>query len=135
MEIDPNFFFAHHFLGQSYLQKGMIEQVLLEFQKTGRDRESYPYFALAYVAQGNRRDAQKVLEKYKERAKRGPVNSVATARICAALGQNDLAFRWLDKAYQDMPMFLPWLKVDPEWDSLRSDPRLRALLERLGLPP
>jgi len=49
------------------------------------------------------------------------------------VGEKDEAFAWLEKAYQDRDMRLCRLKVDPRWDSMRSDPRFIEILKRIGL--
>jgi hypothetical protein len=56
------------------------------------------------------------------------------ARIFTGLGERELAFAWLEKAYDVRDECLTWLKVDPTMDSLRSDQRYPDLLRRLGLP-
>jgi len=52
-----------------------------------------------------------------------------------ALGEKQQALDWLEKAYEDRNWWMPWLKVEPRLDPLRSDPRFVALLRRVGLPP
>jgi hypothetical protein len=54
-------------------------------------------------------------------------------RTLCALGEKELAFVWLDKAYEDHDFILVLLKVEPTFDNLRSDPRFTALLKRIGL--
>jgi len=49
------------------------------------------------------------------------------------LGDKNQAFEWLDKAYQTRSN-LGFLKVDPIFDPIRSDPRYADLLHRMGLP-
>jgi hypothetical protein len=56
-----------------------------------------------------------------------------TASIYARLGDKDEAFLLLDRAYAQRNMWLMNLKVDPRFDSLHSDPRFQALLDRIGL--
>jgi hypothetical protein len=55
------------------------------------------------------------------------------ARIHTALGQRDQAFAVLERAYENRDWFLPRLKVDPAFDSLRDDPRFKDILRRTGL--
>ncbi|MGI8733831.1 MAG: TPR end-of-group domain-containing protein [Pyrinomonadaceae bacterium] len=50
------------------------------------------------------------------------------------LGEKDQAFAWLDKAYSGRDFILVFLKVEPMFDGLRSDPRFARLLQRVGLP-
>jgi hypothetical protein len=56
------------------------------------------------------------------------------ALVCAAMGDKDRAFEWLDKAYDEHRADLGWIKADPRMDPLRSDPRYKEVLLRLGLP-
>lgn len=49
-------------------------------------------------------------------------------------GEKDKAFEWLAKAYQEHDSGLVLLKVEPEFDNIRSDPRYADLLRRIGLP-
>jgi hypothetical protein len=56
-----------------------------------------------------------------------------SAAGCGGIGDKDEAFRYLDKAYEQRWPFLPMLKVDPAFDSLRADPRYGDLVRRLGL--
>jgi hypothetical protein len=56
------------------------------------------------------------------------------AEIYIGLGEKEQALASLEKAYADRSMYLTFLKVDPQFDSLRSDPRYKDLLRRVGLP-
>lgn len=58
---------------------------------------------------------------------------VAAACFAAMLNKKDEAFRFLEKAYEDR-IGIVLLKVEPELDNIRSDPRYVDLMRRVGLP-
>lgn len=78
-------------------------------------------------------EARRALNDLKLQAKQEYVSPTGIALIHAALGETDEAFRWLDKAYRARCGELFDLKVEPKFDSLRSDPRFDDLLRRVGL--
>ena len=51
----------------------------------------------------------------------------------AALDDDAQAFYWLQKAYERRDECILYIKVDPEWDRLRSDPRFTAMVQKVGL--
>ncbi len=56
------------------------------------------------------------------------------AYVYAALGEADAAFEWLEKAYERRQLTVTWIRVDPFFDPLRSDPRFEDLVRRIGFP-
>jgi hypothetical protein len=78
---------------------------------------------------------QRRLELMKEQAKRdSQFDQYSLASMYARLGQKEQAFACLEKAYEDRRPFI-YLKIDPNLDNLRSDPRFTRLLRRIGLEP
>jgi TolB-like protein len=70
---------------------------------------------------------------------RGTLNSGGSpsfylAMIHASRGENEKAFRWLEKSIVDNEIELYWLKVEPEFSSLHDDPRWAEMLDRIGFP-
>jgi len=63
----------------------------------------------------------------------GVLNNIAA--IYEGLGEKDQAFASLAKAYAERDSNISNLKMDPEFDSLHSDPRFTDLLRRVGLTP
>jgi len=49
------------------------------------------------------------------------------------LGEDDLGFQWLDKAYEEYDSRMRLLKIDPVFDRVRSDPRFEAIMKKMGL--
>ena len=60
------------------------------------------------------------------------VSGYDRAAVHAALGQTDEAFAALEDGYYARAEWMGYLKVDPQMDTLRSDPRYATLLTRLN---
>ncbi|MFZ0584510.1 MAG: winged helix-turn-helix domain-containing protein [Candidatus Acidiferrales bacterium] len=138
IDLDPNFVLAHLVLGQAYEQKGQFEQAITELKKATSLSPNSPLMlgALghAYAAAGNRVEAEKVRDDLMRRSSEQYVSPFYVALIFTGLRENDKALDWLDKAYQDRSNPLIFLKVDPELDPLRVNPRFQDLQRRIGLP-
>lgn len=91
-----------------------------------------------YARHGFKAAQEKVLrtelEALKRMEERGYLSPVEFGYRYALLGDNDNAFRWLEKAYEDRSPQLFNLNVDPDYDALRGDPRFADLVARLHLP-
>jgi len=87
-----------------------------------------------YAVTGRKSDARAVLGELKQTSGKEYLPATSIALIYAGLGEKDQAFAWLDKGYEERAFQLQWIKIDPRWDSLRSDPRFEDLLHRIGLP-
>ncbi len=136
LEIDSNFPWAHCVLAQAYLQKSMFEEAISEFQKAAnlsdRSVEYLSQLAHAYAVSGNRNKALKIIEELNRRSKEIYVSEFRIALIYTGLGEMDKVFECLEKAHKERNADLAELKVEPRFDSLRSDPRFKALLKKMG---
>ena len=83
---------------------------------------------------GRKREAEESLRQLKDRARQSYVPAYNFVEIYIGLGDKEQALTYLAKAYADRSMLITALNVDPEFDSLRSDPRFQELLRRIGLP-
>lgn len=63
------------------------------------------------------------------------VPAISIAEVYAGLGDKARALEWLEKAYEERSRKFSHLKVDPQWDSLREEPRFQDLVRRIGLNP
>jgi serine/threonine-protein kinase len=138
LEMDPNSWFAHMFLGLSYEASGDLPHAIAECQRAKETEATPPWpsaeLAHAYAASGRKREAEEILKQLKERSRQSYVPAYNFAEIYIGLGDKEQALALLEKAYADRSMLLTFLKVDPEFDSLHSDPRFKDLLRRVGLP-
>lgn len=137
LEMYPNFAVGHRRLGQIYAQKQMHEKAIEEFGKAlslvGDDTETMSVMGHTYAAWGKRTDAEMSLEALKELSKRIYVSPYSLARVHAGLGQLAEAFAWLDKVHQERHGILVYIKVEPAFENLNSDPRFHDLLRRMAL--
>ena len=82
---------------------------------------------------GRADEARGLLAELEQRSRTGYVAPTALAAIHLGLGETDQAFEWLDKAIDLRdPLIVP-IKSFPHFDSLRPDPRFRALLRKMNL--
>ncbi|MDQ3908337.1 MAG: tetratricopeptide repeat protein [Acidobacteriota bacterium] len=137
LEIDPNALFALLFAGDAYQAKGDYQSAVAAFERM-RQPEDNP-FAIAslgnvYAVSGRRDEALKMLSELQASAKSRYVSPYFFAIIYTGLGDKDQAFAYLNKAYEEHNDYLIYLKVEPLFDPLRSDPRFADLLRRVGLP-
>jgi len=136
LEIDPNFAIAHGRLAAAYEQRGMNNEAVEEYLKAetllGETQEEIVALRQAYTVSGTRGFWRKQLDLAMERSKRQYVSASAIALYYARLGEREHAIQWLEKAYEERDALL-WLKGDPRWDGLRSDPRFADLIRRVGL--
>lgn len=91
------------------------------------------HFGYAYAMAGKGDEAQKMLNDLKEQSKQRYVSPKAFAITHMRLGDKDQAFEWLNKTFDENPYRIAFLKVDPRYDSLRSDARFTDLLRRMKL--
>jgi TolB-like protein/Tfp pilus assembly protein PilF len=141
LEMNPDFVPAHLFLTRLYKVEGMHELAIESAIKTtGVNWGSQPWFPewserlrSAYRTsgwRGSRREQIKWLM-----APTAPEPAYYVAEEYALLGDEAGALDWLEKAYDRRLWQLAFLKVEPQFDILRGEPRFESLLRRIGLPP
>jgi TolB-like protein/Tfp pilus assembly protein PilF len=138
LEMDPNFSNTHLYLGTTYLQKSMFEEAMAEFKKEKEIKKGVDLYADAMIMvtkalMGEKEEARRMLNDFKEQPKHVYINPYLFAFIYVALGEDDLGFKYLEKAYKEHDTYLRRLKVDELFDSIRSDPRFKALLKKMNL--
>jgi serine/threonine-protein kinase len=139
LELYPASFWPRFFFALAYEQKGMYGEAFREFQKAITVSGNVTYAAAglghAYAVSGKKAEAQTLLKELKGLSEQKYVQSYDIALIYAGLGDKDQAFDWLEKACRDRSGWMPYLKIEPRLNGLRSDPRFEDLLGRIGLEP
>ena len=136
IEMDPNFAMAHNQLAQAYLQQHMYKEAVVELQKavqlSGGSPTCIANLARAYALSGRRNEALTLLSDLKTSSTPGFSHASEIAAIYVSLGNMDAAMNWIEKGYAER--FNPGVLIRPGFDPLRSDPRFKNLVHRIGLP-
>lgn len=137
VEMDANHLRTYYWLSRSFEQKGDYAQAFEWFLRgetqDGKSAEELNAWKTVYAESGWQGVLQRQLEMSKEKEKKGEVKSAAVARLSAQLGDTEQAFVYLEKSYQKRELLMIMLLIDPQLDSLRSDPRFDELVKRVGL--
>jgi tetratricopeptide (TPR) repeat protein len=137
LKLDPNFAPAHLCLGWAYVWQGRFHEGMAEYQKVRTIVGSGPYgladLGYAYARIGKKSEATKILNELLEFSKQGYSLPFDIALVYWGLGDKDKTFEWLEKASEERSTFVMFMKIDPQWDGLRSDPRFMALMKKMGL--
>src|SRR6267154_364149 len=137
-EMDPASEWAHLIFGQALGQRGDLSLAIEELQKAAELSRSSPLtisaLAHAETLSGNHAGAGKLLTQLETLSKKQYVSPFYVAIVYLGLGKNEAAMNWLEKAYTDRSNGLVFLKVEPELDPLRTNPRFAALQNRLNFP-
>jgi TolB-like protein/DNA-binding winged helix-turn-helix (wHTH) protein len=136
---DPKDWYQHYTLGVGYEGTGKLLEAIYEYQTavelSAGDQNSSAALAHAFVGIGRRGDAEKILHDFERKSKSAHLSPYLMATMFASVGDKDGAFKFLEKAYQERSLNMTWgLKADLRIDNLRSDPRFRELVRRVGLP-
>ena len=137
LAVRPDDAVALWFLGFSLIANGQPEEAIpvLEKSVSVSDRSAGVIGVLvrAYAHAGRRTDALRLLGELKRRQQTSYVPAAAFVNAYLGLGDNEQAFAWLERGYQEQSNILQWLKVHPYFDPVRGDPRFKDLVHRVGL--
>ena len=133
--IDPNFWYAHYILGVAYDLKGMHAEAIAELRKSV---EINPFMvtkarlsaALAHA--GQRAEGRSLVNDLAQNTGGGYTQGYYLAIAQLALGDKDAAFASLDRDLRERGIYMQWMRVNPEFDGLRDDPRFGELVRRMA---
>ena len=135
---DPNFYHTHWTLGKVFEQERDFENALAALTRAKELEDSNPSILAdlghCYGKSGQETDALSILDSLDEMAHDRYVSPLSRAVVHLGLGETEHTLEWLEKAYQDRARGLVWIKVDPRFDSLRSERAFVDLTGRVGLP-
>jgi tetratricopeptide (TPR) repeat protein len=137
LELFPGMLQAYYALGLAELCQSRHAEAIAALEKAvaiSPDPLSAAYLGCAQARAGRIEAARQVLDDLLQRSERELVLPRCFVFLYAELGQPDLAFEWLDRAYESHDTGLMALRVMPLYERLRSDSRYKRMLGQLGIP-
>jgi TolB-like protein/DNA-binding winged helix-turn-helix (wHTH) protein len=135
--LNPNFMVAHAVLGWSYTEQKKFPEAISELETASQLSGGVPVYrsalGRAYALSGNGSKAKKILAEMEAADTEARGVGTALAALYLATGNSDRALQWLEQTAPG-DIQANWLRVDPAFDSLRTHPRFRAVVARLGEP-
>jgi TolB-like protein/DNA-binding winged helix-turn-helix (wHTH) protein/tetratricopeptide (TPR) repeat protein len=133
IELEANFQLSHWLLANVYERKQMYREAVGEYQKALNLQDEHELAAAigeSFDRGGFPAATRTLMNGTKLKQKTEPGYSFTLARYAALLGDKEQAFEWLDTASRYRHPWLVQLRVDPQFDGLRSDARFAELLRR-----
>jgi DNA-binding SARP family transcriptional activator/TolB-like protein len=126
-----------------------LEDLMTYFERDGRRNEALQ-LAVALLHSRNENELAELVETTgrrsgysaalrvwfegeEDRAHREYVSPLRIAILAIRVGEIDKAFYWMNKAVDDRNAGLVYLRIDPKYAPLRSDPRFAQVIRRVGL--
>jgi TolB-like protein/DNA-binding winged helix-turn-helix (wHTH) protein/Tfp pilus assembly protein PilF len=134
LEMHRNYPLLHRYMTTAYVGKEMYREAIDELQKILTLSRAGPsetaILAYIYGRMGSTAEARSMLAEVLSQANVPPYDA---ALAYVGLGENDNAFKWLEKAVEQRSGAFNELNVDPMFDPLRADPRFDWMLRRMGI--
>ena len=136
IELEPNYMPTHFLMALVHIQEKRLAAAIAEFQLIYKlDEEAYlalGFMGYAHALAGELAEAETLLNILQEISFRKYVSPYSMLVIHLALGPKKRVFELLEQLYEECNDWLVWLKVSPELEGLRGDPRFQSLLRRVG---
>jgi TolB-like protein/Tfp pilus assembly protein PilF len=138
IDLEPNFPLAHLYLALSAAKPGAMETSIAESKKAMELMEAEPdpiaFYGYACARGGRGDEALRAHAMLEELAKKRFVSAFPMAVLHVGLGETAQALSALEEAYVERAGRLVYLRVEPVFDALRSEPRFKSLLVKLKIP-
>jgi TolB-like protein len=136
VEMNPEFYWGHRFLGYALELKGSTIEAIAEYHKAFELSDDPVVLAMLAHAEGTigrQSEARQILAQLTEQARTRYVSGYAFSVMYLGMGEKNEALDWIERATRDHgDYFIKFIAVDPYFDSLHGDPRFEALVSRMA---
>jgi eukaryotic-like serine/threonine-protein kinase len=133
LELDSTYILAYGHLCNAYIGKKMYAEAAKAARLRGPDTTRSYRLAIVYSQMGLKEKARSMLTAWQHSIQE-ETQYTSLAIVSAGLGDRKQALDWLEKAFDERDPDLVFLNVSPRWDPLRSEPRFKEMVRRVGLP-
>jgi TolB-like protein/DNA-binding winged helix-turn-helix (wHTH) protein len=137
IEVDPQMTLSYLTLGTAYELKGMYAEAIAAYEKGmalgGAVAIQKAFMGHVYGTSGDHARAWKILHQLQELSKTSYVPSFNFYIVYDGLGEKEPAIESLQKACENRDTHLIFIKVWPQFDKFRDDPRFQEVERRVGL--
>jgi Tfp pilus assembly protein PilF len=132
LKLTPNYPAANLYLGLCNMQMKDYQPAIDVFKRLPPDQWTRAIMlSYAYSMAGDKSRAKALLEKALKEERITSPYLLSLAYI--GLGDTNKALTQLERAYETRDIFIITLKIDPELDPLRNEPRFKALQKKTNL--
>jgi TolB-like protein/DNA-binding winged helix-turn-helix (wHTH) protein/Tfp pilus assembly protein PilF len=130
---------VRYVLADAYRDSGMHDEAAKEIEEVvqqGGDKEFANQFRRAFDKGGDRAVAEwRIRRRSDPEIRKRYLSPLEMAHWQARAGHREAAIKSLEMAYAERVPFLVFVQTEPDFDSLHGDPRYRAIVQKIGLPP
>lgn len=134
----PTFAYAYDWLGMAYVQEERFAESIDTYKRAVELSDGLAEIVAglghAYGLGGKRAEAREVLETLLQQDERWYVPPVQIAYVYVGLGEYEQAIKMLQRADKEHSWELVFLREEPWFDPIRSDPRFIKLHESMQFP-
>jgi TolB-like protein/Tfp pilus assembly protein PilF len=138
LDYDPNYFLAYFYLGFNFRANNMLEEARKVYEKaillSGNNPMTTSALMVTTYELGQVEKAEKLHRELEDRAKNEYIPPICFYLYYKTIGDEDQAFKWIEKCCQVHDSFLPWIRVHPiEKLRIPRNSKYNALLEGAGI--